>query len=55
MIITETQAQNYARWIIRECSCPIDEITWLVTTILESNNNHIIKEVFDNMIKNDKL
>ena len=55
MTITETKATKYANWLLNECSCPVDEITWLVTTILESNNNHIIKEVFDNMIKHDKL
>ena len=55
MTITETQAQNYAQWIMTECSCPVDEITWLVSTILESDNDHVIKEVFENMIKHDKL
>ena len=55
MIVTETNATKYANWILRECSCPVDEITWLVSTILESDNNHVIKEVFENMIKHDKL
>ena len=55
MTITETQAENYAKWIMTECSCPVDEITSLVSTILESDNSHIIEEVFKDMIKYDKL
>ena len=55
MKVTEKQAQKYAKWLLNECSDPVDEITWLVSTILESDNNHVIKEVFENMIKHDKL
>jgi len=55
MTITETQAQKYAQWIMTECSCPVDEITWLVSTILESDNDHVIKEVFEDIKKYNKL
>jgi len=40
-------AELYANWLLTECSCPIDEITFLVNTILESENSHIIKEVIE--------
>lgn len=55
MKITQTEAEKYADWLLTECSDPIDEITWLVSTILESDNDHVIKEVFEDMKKNDKL
>lgn len=47
MKVTLKDAETYANWLINECSCPIDEITFLVNTILESNNSHIIKEVIE--------
>jgi len=40
-------AELYANWLLSECSCPIDEITFLVSTILESDRSHIIKEVIE--------
>jgi len=40
-------AEIYANWLLNECSCPIDEITFLVNTILESDNSHIIEEVIE--------
>lgn len=55
MKITQTEAEKYADWLLTECSCPIDEITWLVNTILESDNDHVIKEVFEDMRKYGKL
>ena len=55
MIVTEEQAQKYADWILTECSCPVDEITWLVSTILESDNDHVIQQVFEDMRKYNKL
>lgn len=45
-------AEFYANWLLNECSCPIDEITFLVNTILESNNSYIIEEVIQTT-KND--
>lgn len=54
-IITETEAQKYADWILTECSDPIDEIAWLVSTIKESNNDHVIQQVFEDMRKYNKL
>lgn len=53
--ITQTEAQKYAKWLLNECSDPIDEITWLVSTILESDNDHVIQEVFEDMEKHNKL
>jgi hypothetical protein len=55
MKITEEQAQKYAKWLLNECSDPIDEITWLVSTIQESDNDHVIQQVFEDMRKDDKL
>lgn len=55
MKITQTEAEKYADWLLTECSDPIDEITWLVGTILESDNDHVIKEVFEDMRQNGKL
>jgi hypothetical protein len=42
---TEIQTQKYADWITTECLNPVDEITWLITTILESDNSHVVEEV----------
>lgn len=53
--ITQTEAEKYADWLLTECSDPIDEITWLVNTIQESDNHHVIKQVFADMRKYDKL
>ena len=47
MNCTIEDAELYANWLLNECSCPIDEITFLVNTILESNNSHIIQEVIE--------
>ena len=32
--ITEEMSQQYAEWILTECSCPVDEIQYLVSEIL---------------------
>ena len=40
-------AELYANWLLNKCSCPVDEITFLVNTILESDNSHIIEEVIE--------
>lgn len=55
MKITETNATKYANWLLNECSSPVDEITWLVSTIQESDNNHVIQQVFEDMRKYNKL
>ena len=47
MKVTIEEAEIYANWLLNECSCPIDEITFLVSTILESDKNHIIEEVIE--------
>ena len=53
--ITETEAHKYADWILTECTDPIDEISFLVNTIQESNNDHVIQQVFQDMRKYNKL
>ena len=47
MTVNINDAEKYANWLLKECSCPVDEITFLVNTILESNNNHVIEEVIE--------
>ena len=37
--ITEEMSQQYAEWILTECSSPIDEIQYLVSEILSTRNN----------------
>ena len=53
--ITQKEAENYANWILTECSDPIDEITWLVSTINQSDKNSLIKQVFKDMKEYNKL
>jgi hypothetical protein len=53
--VTETEAQKYANWVLTECTDPIDEITWLVSTIQESDNDHVIQQVFEDMRKYNRL
>ena len=36
--ITEEMSQQYAEWILTECSTPVDEIQYLVSEILSSRN-----------------
>jgi DNA-binding transcriptional regulator GbsR (MarR family) len=36
--ITEEMSEQYANWILSECSSPIDEIQYLVSEILSSRN-----------------
>ena len=55
MKITEEQAQKYAKWLLNECSDPIDEITWLVSTIQESDKGHVIQQVFEDIRKYNEL
>jgi len=47
MKVTIKDAELYANWLLTQCSCPIEEITFLVNTILESDNSHIIEEVIE--------
>jgi DNA-binding transcriptional regulator GbsR (MarR family) len=37
--ITEEMSQQYAEWILSECSSPIDEIQYLVSEVLSNRNN----------------
>jgi len=36
--ITEEMSEQYANWILTECSTPVDEIQYLVSEILSSRN-----------------
>ena len=47
MKVTIKDAELYANWLLTQCSCHIEEITFLVNTILESDNSHIIEEVIE--------
>lgn len=40
---------RYSTWLLTECSCPHDEIEFLVSTILESNKKQTIKDVLNDM------
>ena len=51
MKVTLRDAEEYAKWLLNECSCPIDEVTFLVNTILESDNAHVIEEVIKTIDK----
>jgi cytosine/adenosine deaminase-related metal-dependent hydrolase len=55
MKITQIEAEKYADWLLTECSDPKDEITWLVSTIQESDNDHVIQQVFEDMRKYNEL
>lgn len=36
--ITEEMSEEYANWILTECSTPVDEIQYLVSEILSSRD-----------------
>ena len=42
--ITEEMSQQYAEWILSECSSPIDEIQYLVSEILSNSNEQTKKK-----------
>ena len=42
--ITEEMSQQYAEWILSECSSPIDEIQYLVSEILSSRDEQTKKK-----------
>jgi len=35
----ESKINNYANWLLTECSSPIDEIEYLVKSIIDDKNN----------------
>ena len=37
--ITEEMSQQYAEWVLSECSSPVEEIQYLVSEILSTRNN----------------
>jgi len=42
--ITEEMSEQYANWILTECSTPIDEIQYLVSEILSSRDEETKKK-----------
>ena len=36
--ITQKDVEQYAKWVLNDCMSPQDEIEWLVTTILNSDD-----------------
>ena len=42
--ITEEMSEQYANWILSECSSPIDEIQYLVSEILSSRDEQVKKK-----------
>ena len=42
--ITEEISEQYANWILTECSTPIDEIQYLVSEILSSRDEQTKKK-----------
>lgn len=42
--ITEEMSEQYANWILTECSTPIDEIQYLVSEILSSRDEQTKKK-----------
>jgi len=45
----ENKINRYYKWLFNECSCPYDEIEFLIATILESDKKQTIEEVLNNM------
>jgi len=46
----QSEVHKYAEWILTKCDKPKDEMTWLIQTILESNNAHCLDDIFDTML-----
>ena len=42
--ITEEMSEQYANWILTECSTPIDEIQYLVSEILSNRDEETKKK-----------
>ena len=41
---SQSDVEKYADWILTQCDTPKGEITWLMQTILESNNAHCLND-----------
>lgn len=50
--LPQSDVEKYAEWILTQCDKPKDEITWLIQTILESDNFYLLSEI-ENWIKNE--
>ena len=46
---SQSDVEKYAEWILTQCDKSKDEITWLIQTILESDNAHCLDDTFDTM------
>ena len=49
---------NYSNWILTECDAPHEEITWLINTIIENEEeNESVRELYETLdeIKNKTL
>ena len=46
---SQSDVDKYAEWILTDSCEPKDEITWLIQTILESDNAHCLDDTFDTM------
>ena len=42
--ITEEMSEQYANWILSECSSPIDEIQYLVSEVLSNRDEQVKKK-----------
>ena len=49
LLQTKNKVHNYSKWLLNECSCPYDEIEFLISTILESDKKQTIKDVLNDM------
>tara|TARA_Y100001978_G_C23370743_1_gene280806 strand:+ start:46 stop:555 length:510 start_codon:yes stop_codon:yes gene_type:complete len=47
--LPQSDVDKYAEWILTQCDNSKDEITWLIQTILESDNAHCLDDTFDSM------
>ena len=50
--LPQSDVEKYAEWILTQCDKPKNEITWLIQTILESDNFYLLSEM-ENWIKNE--
>jgi hypothetical protein len=45
--LPQSDVEKYAEWILTDSCEPIDEITWLIQTILESDNAYCLDDIRD--------
>ena len=49
---TNHSINNYIYWLFNTSTEPLSEVEFLINTIKESNNRHIIEEVLEEFIHN---